>query len=57
MHGCEEVVLLVVEHIVAHGHTGSYEFGDASLHEFLGELRVFKLVAYSHTLTCPNEFG
>ena len=57
MHRGEEVVLLVVENIVAHGNARSYQFGDTSLYQFLGEFRVFQLVAYSHSLTGPDEFG
>ena len=70
MDGCEEVVFLVVEHIVAHGHTRCDEFGDPPLHHFvhLGEpllsfngcpflLGILQLVADGHTFTGPDEFG
>ena len=55
MYGGKEVVLLVVEHVVAKCHTRSHQFGDTTLHEFLRQLRVFQLVAYSHTLASPYE--
>ena len=35
LHGREEVVLLVVEHVVAHGHTRRDQFGDAPLHHLV----------------------
>ena len=54
-HGSKEVVLLIVEHVVAHSHSGRDKFGYATLHERLCELRVFQLVAYSHTFACPDE--
>ena len=69
MDGSEEVVLLVVQDVVAHRHTRSHQFGNATLHhlvhlaqaflalDFLSLLlRVFQLVAYSHTLASPDEF-
>ena len=57
MHGCEEVVLLVVQHIVLHRHARSHQFGDASLHKFLGQFRVFQLVADGDTFAGTNQFG
>ena len=67
--GSQEVVLLVVEHVVAHRHTRSNEFSNATLHhlvhlaqsllalDFLAFfLRVFQLVAYGNSLACPDEF-
>ena len=56
VYGAKEVVLLVVEHIVLHSHTRCNQFGDTSLHQFLGQFRVFELVADSNTSACPNEF-
>ena len=57
MHGGEEVVLLVVEYVVVDGHTGGNQFGDAALHQFLGELGVFELVADGHALSGAYELG
>ena len=67
--GSQEIVLLVVEHVVAHCHTWSNEFGNATLHhlvhlaqsllalDFLAFLlRVFQLVAYGNSLSSPDEF-
>ena len=51
----KEVVLFVVEDIILHRHTRSHEFGDTSLHEFLGELRILQLVTDGNTLTCPDQ--
>ena len=57
MHCTEKVILFVIKHIILHGHTRGDEFCNTSLHQFLGEFRVFQLVTDSHSLTCPNQFG
>ena len=57
MYGRQEVVFLVVEHVVAHGNTRCDKFRDASLHQLLCQFRVFKLVADGHTPSRPDEFG
>ena len=57
MHGSEKIVLLVIEHIIRHGHPRSHQFGDAPFHQFLGQLRVFQLVADGHPSPRPDEFG
>ena len=56
MHGSQEVVFLVRKHIVVDGHTWCNQFRNATLHQFLGELRVFQLVANGHTLASPHQF-
>ena len=66
----QEVVLFVVEHVVAHGHSWGHQLGDAPLHHavFLGQpflslqlqaflLGVFQLVADGHALARPDKFG
>ena len=53
----KEVVLLVVKHIVAHGHTWSYQFCYATLNKFFGEFGVFQLVADGHTFASTNQLG
>ena len=53
--GTEEVVLFVVQHVVAQRHTRRHQFGDASLDEFLRQFGVFQLVADSHALACSDE--
>ncbi len=66
--GSEEVVLLVVQDVIAHSNARRDKFRDASLHHLvhLGEsllafyhgaflLRVLELVADSHTLTCADQ--
>ena len=55
--GGQEVVFLVVEHVVGHGHAGRHQLGDAALYKLLGELGVFQLVAYCHTAAGPYELG
>ena len=57
MHCRQEVVFLMVQHRVTHCHTWCHQFGDATLHKFLRQLRVFQLVANRHTLSCTNQFG
>ncbi len=52
----QEVVLLVRQHRVAHGHARRHQFGDAALHQFLCQFRVFELVADGHAFTCTNQF-
>ena len=56
VYGTEEVVLLVVQHGVLHGNARSHQFGDASLDEFLRQLRVFQLVADGDASSCAYEF-
>ena len=55
--GRQEVVLLVGQHIVAHGHAGRDQLGDTTLDERLGELRVFQLIADGHTPASTYELG
>ena len=57
VHGSQEVVFLAVEDGAAHHHTGGDELGDAPLHQFLGQLGVFELVAYSHALAGAHQLG
>ena len=70
VYGRQEVVFLVAEHVVAHGHARRDELGDASLHHLvhLGEaflafdglaflLGVFQLVADGHAPPGPDELG
>ena len=56
VHGTEEVVLLVVQHVVREGHAGGHQLGDAALHKLLRQFRVLQLVANGHTLSGADEF-
>ena len=56
MNGGQEIVFLVRKHIVVDGHTRCYQLRNATLHQFLGEFRVFQLVANGHTLASPYQF-
>ena len=56
MHGGEEIVFAVVEHVVVHGHPGCYKLGDATFYEFFGQFGVFELLAYGHTFSCTYQF-
>ena len=56
MHRSQEIVFLVRKHIVVDSHPRSNQFRDATLHQLLGELRVFQLVANGHTLSGTHQF-
>ena len=53
----QKVVLLVVQHIVAQGHTRRHQFGDATLHQLLRQFGVFQLIADGHALAGPDQLG
>ena len=57
MHSCEEVVFLIVQHIITQGDTRCHQFGNASFDELFREFGVFELIADSHTLSCSDQFG
>ena len=57
MHRSQEVVFLIVQHIIAQGYTRCHQFGNASFYEFLREFRVFELIADSHTFSSTDQFG
>ena len=57
MHSCEEVVFLIVQHIIRQRNTRSYQFGNASFDELFREFGVFELIADSHTFSCSDQFG
>ena len=53
----QEIVFLLLEHLVAEGDAGGDELGDAALDKLLpGELRVFQLVAYGGLVAGADEF-
>ena len=51
----EEIVFLVVEHRILHGHTRGHQFCDTSLNKLLRQFGVFQLVADGHSSSCPYE--
>ena len=57
MYGTKEIVLLIVQHRITHRHAWCHQFRNAALDKFLGQLRVFQLVADGHTLAGSDEFG
>ena len=57
MNCCKEIVLLVLQHIVAHGNAGRNKFGYAAFDECLGKFGVFQLVTDSHTPARTNQLG
>ena len=56
VYGRQKVVLLIVQHGVAHGNTGRHQLRNAALDQFLGQLGVFELVADGHALAGTDEF-
>jgi len=57
VHRRQEIVLLVVQHVVAHGHARRHQLSDAALHQLFGELGVFQLVAYRHPSAGSYQLG
>ena len=57
VYGSQEVVLAVVQHVVVDADTGRHQLRDAALHQFLGQLGVFQLVADGHALARADQFG
>ena len=53
----EEVVLLGFQHVFPEGNAGGHNLRHAALDQFLGKLGVFQLVADSHFVASPNQFG
>ena len=56
MNGSQEVVPLVVQHIVIDRDTGSHQFGNTAFHQLLCHFGVFQLVADSDTFSGTNQF-
>ena len=57
MDGCDIVVGLAFKHVVVHHQSRSHQFCDASLHQSLGLLGVFELVAHGHLQSRFDELG
>lgn len=53
MYGCQEVILPVIQYIIIDGNTGSYQFRNTPLHQFLGHFRVFN---WSQMATLPGTY-
>ena len=51
----QEVVFPMVKDVVVDGDTGGDELSDAAFYQFLGCLRILKLLAYSYALTGSNQ--
>ena len=56
MYGSEEVVLLIVEHVLIDRHARCHQLRDATLDELLRHLGVFQLVADGHAASCTYQF-
>ena len=57
MHRSQEIVLFLFQHIVVIGHAWRHQLHDATLHQFLGQFRVFKLLTHSHFQSGTNQLG
>ena len=57
MHSCQEIVFLIVQHIIAQGDTRCHQFGNASFYKLFRKFGILKLIADSHTFTSSDEFG
>ena len=55
--GTEEIVFLVVQHVIAQRHTRRHQFCDASFDEFFCQFRIFQLIANRHALASSDELG
>ena len=51
------VVLLLSQHLVAVDHARRDNLGDPPLDQLLGQLRILQLVAHSHLIAGPHQFG
>ena len=54
MNACQEVILIVFQHIIVKGHSWGHQFGNTSFHDLFGQFRIFQLVAYGNTLTSTD---
>ena len=48
--------ILGIQYIIIDGNTGSYQFRNTPLHQFLGHLRVFQLVTDGYTFPGTYQF-
>ena len=55
VHGRQEVVLAVVQHVVVDADTRRHKLGNATLHQLLGQLGVFQLVTDGHALAGSDK--
>ena len=51
----QEVVLLVIQHVIAHGHTRCNQLGNATLNKLFCEFGIFQLVTDGHTFASANQ--
>ena len=57
MYGCQEVVELAVQYVVAQRYAGRHQLGDAALDKGLGCLGIFELLANSYALAGAHQLG
>ena len=53
---CQEVVFLIVQHIITQGHTRCHKFCNTSFYKLFREFRVFELITDCDTLTSTDQF-
>ena len=56
VNSCQEVIFFIRQDIVIDCNTGSYQFRDTPLHQFLGCLRVFQLVTDGYASSGTDQF-
>ena len=56
MNGCEEVIFFMIKNIIVDGNTRRNQFRHPAFHQFLGQLRIFQLVADGNTFTGSHQF-
>ena len=44
-------MLLLLQKLIAEGHSRRYELGDAALYDTLGQLRILQLVTHRHLVS------
>ena len=55
MHRSQEIVLLLLQHIVIIGNARRDQFHHAALYQLFGQFRVFKLLAHSYFQSGANQ--
>src|SRR4030042_180703 len=55
MNSCEEIILLMIEHIFIKGNPRRHEFRNSPFYNFFCQFRIFKLLADGNSLSCPYK--
>ena len=57
MHSSQEVVFLIVQHIIRKSHTRCYQFCNTPFYKLFRKFGILKLIADSHTFSSTDQFG